>query len=294
MYNILDELMNQIPEEKIREANKNLTPDYVAKNLGIKQRTKMQYISAFKYDDLNKLLKEKNIIKLKLSDIFEYVEKEIKDADRISVKDSVTNPIENSVLYISDDGVEGYKSYFYCEVAYKKAFIYIYILAEGKIMPFVYLTVRLTSGEISYKYHKKIIDMGYVNYEKHDKKVITLFDYFLAANLFIKFSIENRKTIYRKKKATKSSSSKRKTNSNSNNKNKIIVLNNDKIIYEIETNSTVQEFKRDYIRHAESWTVRSFDRHYKSGKVVHIKEHVRGNKQTSEVKKNVYTIKGGK
>ena len=293
MYNILDELMSQIPEEKIKEASKNLTPDYVAKNLGIKQRTKMQYVSAFKYDDFKKLLKEKNLIKLKLSDIFKYVEKEIEDADRIPVKDGVTNPIENSILCISDNGIEGYMTYFYCEIAYKKAFIYLYISMGGKIVPFVYLTVKLTSGEISYKYHKKIIDMGYVNYEKQDKKVITLFDYFLSANLFIKFSIENRKTIYRKKKATKSSSGERKTNSNSNNKNKIIVLNNDKIIYEIETNSTVQEFKRDYIRHAESWTVRSFDRHYKSGKVVHIKEHVRGNKQTSEVKKNVYTIKGG-
>ena len=50
MYNILDELMSQIPEEKIKEASKNLTPDYVAKNLGIKQRTKMQYVSAFKYE----------------------------------------------------------------------------------------------------------------------------------------------------------------------------------------------------------------------------------------------------
>ena len=76
-------------------------------------------------------------------------------------------------------------------------------------------------------------------------------------------------------------------------KNNIIVLNADKVIYEIETNETVQDFKRTYIRHTEAWTVRSFDRHYKSGKVVHIKEHVRGNK-TSNTKKNVYTIKGGK
>ena len=293
MQDALDELMKQIPKEKIKEAKKNISPDYITENLGIKQRTKMQYVSKFKYDDFNKLLKEKNLIKLRLEDILKYIENGIKDEDLIPAKYGVTIPIENSIISISDKNTDGYEAYFYSETACNKSFVYIYFIANNTIMPFVCLTVKLSSGKITYKYHKKMIDAGYVNYKPEDSRVTALFDYFLSANLFIKSSIENRKTIYRKKKTSNTTTkTAKKSSGKSKAKNNIIVLNADKVIYEIETNETVQDFKRTYIRHTEAWTVRSFDRHYKSGKVVHIKEHVRGNK-TSNTKKNVYTIKGG-
>lgn len=291
MYDILDELINQIPKDKVAQTKaKSFSPEYMEKTLGIKQANKMKYTPKFKYDDFDELLKEKNLIKINATKAVEYVEKEIKDADMISVKDGVVIPVENSVIGIFDNDEVNNTAYFYSETAYNKTFVYIYILIGKQISPFACLIVKMKNGEITYKYHKNIINSGYVCYEKQDPRVTVLFDYFLAANLYIKNSIENRKTIYRKKKTSKNSNSKNKTSNYTYNKNKIIVLNSDKVVYEVETNSTVQEFKRTYVRHADSWTVRSFERHYKSGKVITIKEHTRGDK-ASKAKKNVYTIK---
>lgn len=287
MYDILDKLIDQIPRDKVNQG-KVSSSKYLEENL--KEINRLQYMPKFKYDDFDKLLEKKNIIKIKAINAVKYVEEEIKDADMIPLSDGVKIPIENSVIAIFDNGGDNNTAYFYSETACNKTFVYIYILIGERVVPFVCLIIKMKSGNITCKYHKNIINSGYVCYEKQDPRVTVLFDYFLAANLYIKNSMENRKTIYRKKKTSKNSKNGNKTSNYTYNKNKIIVLNSDKVVYEVETNSTVQEFKRTYVRHADSWTVRSFERHYKSGKVVTIKEHTRGNK-ASKAKKNVYTIK---
>lgn len=303
MYNdVLDELMNQLPKEKIKEAQEHLTQKQVEK-IGLSRTCILKVATKFKYNDPNELLKTKNIINLDLEKVFKFIEDNVHDDDKILIKSGTKIPIEDSILCINDCYFLNAKSfesvpkvYFYSEQAYNKSYIYIYIKGtilntdEG-ITPLVLITVKLKDGSVDVKFHKNIA--GNKNFIKKQTQQETISDFlnlFIGANLYITKSLEDRNTIYRKKKNERKIANSNSSNKYKYNKNKIIVMDKDKIVYEIDSDKNLTEFKRTYIRHVESWTVRSFDRHYKSGKVVHINAHTRGNKSVKADKKE-YTLK---
>lgn len=296
MYNdVLDELMEQIPKEKINEAQKHLTQKQIEK-IGVPRKALLKVTQKFKYNDPNELMKSKNLIHLELRKVYDFIEANIKDDDKIFLEQSTKIPIEDSIICINDPKCPQSKLYYYSEQAYNKAYIYIYIKGTilnryiDTISPLMLLTVRLKDGETDVKFHKSAVgDKKFIKERTEKQTASDMLNLFIGSNMYISQSLENRDTIYKKKRNTERNNN--TTNNNYKyNKNKIIVMNKEKIVYEIDSEKNLTEFKRTYIRHVESWSVRSFDRHYKSGKVVHINAHTRGNKSVKADKKQ-YTLK---
>ena len=81
------------------------------------------------------------------------------------------------------------------------------------------------------------------------------------------------------------------TNTNKQNKRSIVNLNlSEKIqIQYVGDRKQLSGLKKRYTRHVGSWNVRGYVRHYKNGKVVMVKPHVRG-KRKDEVQGKIYKI----
>lgn len=297
MYNdVLDKLMDQIPKDKMIEAQKHLTQKQMEK-IGVPRKAILKAAQKFKYDDPDELIKSKNLIHLELRKVYDFIEANVKDNDKIFLEQSTKIPIEDSVICINDPKCPNSKLYYYAEQAYNRAYIYIYIKGTilnryiDTISPLMLITVKLKDGEADVKFHKNAIGEKRFIKEKTEKQTACdMLNLFIGSNMYISQSLENRNTIYKKKRTTKRISTNISNNNYKYNKNKIIVMDKDKIVYEIDSEKNLTEFKRTYVRHIESWSVRSFDRHYKSGKVVHINAHTRGNKSVKADKKE-YTLK---
>ena len=118
--------------------------------------------------------------------------------------------------------------------------------------------------------------------------------------LYLEMKIKETKdvrTIVKNVKDTNTSNNKtNKSNSNANNTNKqnkrsTINLNlSEKVqIQYIGDRKHLTGLKKKYTRHVGSWNVRGYVRHYKNGKVVMVKPHVRGKKK-DEVQGKIYKI----
>lgn len=299
---IIDQLLKELPNDKIslerrkkviKIDKKNL--EKINKFIETEDNKRFDVIKHFKYDNLKDLLKDHNLIKIEDTSVTDYVIKSIDDADKINVDENILIPIEKSVLAIKTSMGNGdFLIYYYNEKTDKRFYIYLYLKYPElpKAFPYAQIILNKKSGDFDIKIHLEAVKI-FEKYNKlHllEKDASDSFMYFIAANLYIRESMKNRKTIYKKKKINNNINKSKNTNNYKSQKNKLIVMNNDKIIYEIDSDKNLTEFKRDYIRHTDSWSVRSHDRVYKSGKVVHIKAHVRGNKSVKADNKT-YTIK---
>lgn len=112
-----------------------------------------------------------------------------------------------------------------------------------------------------------------------------LFGFYTMVMLYINSNIANAKRIEKEVAVTtnKSSKSKSKSTTNSNKRNEIFI--NDIVIRTYKDKLVTQ--KREINRHAESWNVRGHERHYKSGKIVYVKPHKKGE---GKLKTKDYTI----
>lgn len=298
---IIDQLIKELPKDKvslgrekrvIKTDRKNL--EKINKFIETEDSKSFKVIKHFKYDNLKDLLKDHNLIKIEDKSVTDYVVKAIDDADKIAVDENILIPIEKSVLVIKTSMGNGdFLTYYYNEKTDKRFYIYLYLKYPElpKAFPYAQIILNKKNGDFDIKIHLEAVKI----FEKYSKLHLLerdasdSFMYFVAANLYIRQTMKNRKTVYKKKKTD--IVYKNKGNNNYiPQKNKIIVMNDDKIIYEVDSDKNLTEFKREYIRHMDSWSVRSHDRVYKSGKVVHIKAHVRGNKSVKPDTKT-YTIK---
>lgn len=120
-----------------------------------------------------------------------------------------------------------------------------------------------------------------------------MFNIIFKSLQYIIYYVGNRETTIKTETIKKKTSSANKTNNNtSNNKKRVLVINRNKIVYEVtgSNNGAIETIKKHYNRYAKSWNVVGHKRVYKSGKVVWIKPYTKGNKN-EKIKSKTYIIK---
>lgn len=151
---------------------------------------------------------------------------------------------------------------------------------------------------LAHSYHNRIIDtwdlsfkvkyidgepnylIGYDN-PSNKKRLQELTEIFISIMHFIYYYKEDSEVIAKKTTPTNIPKTKRKRKSSG-------VTNIQTVLYSIKDIPKRKEYK-PINRQTESWTVRGHIRRYKSGKVIHVKEHTKG-KKNSPMKPKDYRI----
>lgn len=158
------------------------------------------------------------------------------------------------------------------------------------------LTINITNiseDGINHEYALKWYNKdSYDNDKMADSNALKLINKFVKVMCYIIIVKDNKNIVYKKVEHTETT----KTSTNNTNyrykRKNIEVLNKEKVVYslDIKSKNGYRQFKKSYTRHTESWQVMGFTRHYKSGKVIYVKPHVRGNKNKDTEKKE-YIVK---
>lgn len=197
-------------------------------------------------------------------------------------KVSIYFPFEEGVILTELPESElknSYNVYYYFDRI--KEIIEIYIYDRNKyefIFVVQFQILNITKKKI------KIIDKD----SRFDKITINaLFEGFVQNLIYIIDIKDNTESVIKTKNNKKNILS--SNTSNNNLKNTTIIKLNNKVVYEANNSSPNNDFfKKKYKRHTYGWSVMGFPRHYKSGKVVYVKPHVRGKKD--KIKKKEYIV----
>lgn len=192
---------------------------------------------------------------------------------------------DNSILYIYFKIDE--KKICKLELYYKDKSHFI-IIGENKFN-------LITQENWGYKYNDGLKrQMGINKMREHIQYYNSMF---LAIFQYLTVVLDNRKTIIKEvkmdNKVSKQENIKNDNSKKVNNiiKKKVINLSNDNIKYKLTINNEIANnlIKRTYTRRTETWQVRGYERHYKSGKVTYVKPFIKGNKN-GKIENKVYKI----
>lgn len=169
--------------------------------------------------------------------------------------------IKNHCIKLTDNEFIAYivvndtmQFYLYNKVTYT-----VYFVLEVSDNKIYYKRINVNTGVIlnkKTKYSKKI-----------DETAIRICKELLV---MINYCMDSKDTIVKVKRSNKRNNT---NNSSKDTRKTYIVINKDKVIYEIHTDENI---KRNYNRKINDWSVIGHCRHYKNGKTVWIKPYIKG------------------
>lgn len=135
-------------------------------------------------------------------------------------------------------------------------------------IPFLSFTLRVNTGDVKITYVNQLfVDKVYPDYSIPDllQDAITIHASLMALMEHYQGAVETSRAISYKPP--------KKSNKHRPNKKRIKIMHK---VFRIIP-SKIPASSRSYNRHTESWKVRGHWRHYKSGKKVWVREHIKGN-----------------